>query len=63
MRISFSDEAVVLKKTKLQESTSSLVLFSKNHGKMRVSAYGVRTLTSRRLSHLETGNFIKFSYT
>ncbi len=57
-----SVRGIVLRKSKLPNQNVSLTFFSELGGKLSVFAYGVRTITSRRLSHLETGNFISFSY-
>lgn len=62
MRSFISDQAIVLKKYKLKESTSSIILFSEKQGKIRLNGYGIRSITSKRLAHLETGNYIKVSY-
>lgn len=59
----FSGEAIILKKTANKESNSYVTLFTRQYGKMDVYAYGIKKITSRRLSHLETGNYIKFTST
>ena len=58
-----SDEGLVLKKIVLGERDVLLTLLSKSKGKLTVRAYGVKKITSRRISHLETGNYIRFSLT
>ncbi len=63
MRHSLNDEGLVLKKIILGERDVLLTLLSKTQGKLIVRAYGVKKITSRRISHLETGNYIKFSLT
>lgn len=51
-------EAFVLKKKNLPTKDSIITLFSKELGKLSVFAKGVRTITSKRLPHLQTGNLI-----
>lgn len=58
----FKDEGIVLKKKDLLRSDKLITIFSKNHGRIILLGYGVKKITSRRLSHLETGNYIKFSF-
>ena len=62
MRKQATDHGIVLKKLRLPNNNVSLNIFSEKSGKMHLMAYGVRKITSRRLSHLETGNYITFSY-
>lgn len=52
-------EAFVLRKKALLQKDLHIVLFSKEHGKLSVLAKGVRSLNSKRISHLQTGNLIK----
>lgn len=61
MRRHLSDEGYVIRKKSLLREDKLITIFSRNFGKIRTMAYGVRKITSRRLSHLETGNLIKFS--
>lgn len=56
------DEGIVLAKKNLLNGKRLVIIFTKQHGKIALTAYGVRKLTSRRLSHLETGNYISFSF-
>lgn len=58
----FKDEGIVLRKKNLLNNDKLVSIFSQNHGKIVVLGKGVRKIISRRLSHLETGNFIKFSF-
>ncbi len=58
----FTDTGIVMKKIRLKEQHISVDIFSEEGGKLHLFAFGVRNITSRRLSHLETGNIIKFSY-
>ena len=56
------DRGIVLKKTRLPNQNVSLTIFSEQSGKIFIFAYGIRKITSRRLSHLESGNYISFSF-
>lgn len=58
----FKDEGIVLTKKKLRGDHQLITIFSKNHGRIVLLGFGVRKITSKRLSHLETGNYIKFSF-
>jgi DNA repair protein RecO len=58
----FNDEGIVLKKINLLKDDKLTTIFSKNYGKIVLLAKGIRKIISRRLSHLETGNLIKFSF-
>lgn len=56
------DEGIILAKKNLLKGNRLVIIFTKDHGKIILTAYGVRALTSRRLSHLETGNYIRLSF-
>lgn len=56
------DEGIVLAKKNLLKGNRLIVIFTQNHGKISLTAYGIRKLTSRRLSHLETGNYVRLSF-
>ena len=58
MRQSLKTRGFVLKKKPLLNRDIILSLFSEAFGKINVFAHGARTITSRRLSHIDTGNFI-----
>lgn len=49
----------VLQKKILLKNDCLVKIFTKEKGKISVLAKGVRKITSRRLSHLQTGNLIK----
>lgn len=53
---SFKTEGFVIKRKNFGEADRIITLFTKNHGKMRVKAPGVRRITSRRSSHIELLN-------
>ncbi|OGK29275.1 DNA repair protein RecO [Candidatus Roizmanbacteria bacterium RIFCSPHIGHO2_02_FULL_40_9] len=56
------DQGIILKKRSLLNNIVRITIFSEHHGKIVLSAYGIKKINSRRLSHLETGNFLKFSF-
>jgi DNA repair protein RecO len=58
----YCDFGVILKKRFYKDNLYRVSIFSKNSGKIVVWAYGVKKITSRRISHLEIGNYIKFTY-
>lgn len=58
----FSDEALVLKKTTVKESHQRVTFFTKHHGLIILTSFGSKKLTSKRLSHLETGNVVKLAW-
>lgn len=58
---SFVDEGIVFAKNKFLERHKLITIFSRKSGKIRLFGYGAYSIISRRLSHLETGNYIKFS--
>lgn len=49
----YPTEAVILRRKNLGEADRILTIFTKEHGKMRVIAKGVRRITSRRAPSLE----------
>lgn len=51
-------EAIVLKKKELLNADFLFTLFTDCLGKINAVAKGVRKITSKRLSHLQTGNLI-----
>lgn len=53
---SFSDHAIILKRTDFDEAKRIITLLTRNHGKISAIAPGVRKLTSRKGSHLELFN-------
>jgi len=52
-------EAVVLKKKSLLNKDYLVTFFSKEEGKIKVFAKGAKKITSRRISHIQTGNLIE----
>lgn len=52
-------EGFVLKKKSLLGKDEMVVLFTKEYGKIRAFAKGVKTFKSKRSAHLQTGNLIK----
>lgn len=55
-----NDAGFVLRRINFGESDRFITLFSKNNGKVKVVAKGVRKLTSRRASSVELLNLIQF---
>lgn len=51
-------EGFVLKKKSLPSKDNIITLFTQDFGKINVFAKGVKTITSKRLPHLQTGNLI-----
>lgn len=56
---SFTDEAVVLKKQDFGEADRILTLLTKNHGKVKVLAKGVRRPSSRKGGNLDILNHVQ----
>ncbi len=52
-------EGLVLKKKRGKGKDLFVYIFTKEQGKILVVAKGVKKITSRRLSHLDTGNLIR----
>ncbi len=61
MTRALKSEGFVLRKMSLPSKDAIFVLLSKDYGKIRVFAKGVKKITSRRLPHLQTGNLIHFA--
>lgn len=55
-----NDIGFVVKRINLGEADRFVTLFTKNNGKVEVLAKGVRKITSRRSSHVELLNLIRF---
>lgn len=55
----FKTEAIVFKKRSLLNKDTLVTLFTEKYGKINVTAYGIKKITSRRLPHNETGNLLK----
>lgn len=53
-------EGFVIKKKSILNESFVVTVFSKSHGKIFLTARGVKKITSRRASYLETGNKINF---
>lgn len=58
----FIDEGLVLRKNSYKDTHQLVTFFTQTHGKIVLSGYGTKKLTSKRLSHLETGNVIRLSW-
>jgi DNA repair protein RecO len=59
MRQVFTTKAIVLNKRPLLNNNLLLTLFSETLGKINVFAFGIRKITSRRLSYFQIANFLK----
>ncbi len=55
----FKVEAVVVGRKDFGEKDMMIDLFTKDKGKLRTLAKGIRKISSRRLGHLELGNYVK----
>ncbi len=58
---SFKTEGVVIKRRNLGEADRILTVFTKHHGKITISAKGVRRITSKRSGHIELLNLVSMS--
>lgn len=56
-----NDTGFVIKRVNVGETDRFITVFTKNHGKQELIAKGVRKISSRRASHLELLNKIKFN--
>lgn len=56
---SYNDTAIILRRYPFGEADYLLTLFTKNRGKVKVVAKGVRKVTSRRGGHLDLFNQVK----
>ncbi|HLL60739.1 MAG TPA: DNA repair protein RecO [Candidatus Nitrosocosmicus sp.] len=61
--ISTSDTGIILTKKNFLKNDKLIILFSETQGKIGLLAKGIKSITSKRLSHLETGNYINISFT
>lgn len=59
MAKSVKSEGIILKKKSLLNKDYLVTIFTSDQGKIKVFAKGAKKITSRRLSHLQTGNLIK----
>lgn len=55
-----NDIGFVVKRKNLGEADRFVTMFTQNNGKVEVLAKGVRKITSRRSSHIELLNLVKF---
>ncbi len=54
----FKTEAIILKKKDLLDKDLLISVFTKDQGKLKLFAKGVKKITSRRLSYIQTGNLV-----
>ncbi len=59
MRSSVKSLAIVIKKKSLLNADSIITFLTPEFGKLRAYARGIKKITSRRLPHTQTGNFVK----
>ncbi len=55
----FKVEAIVVGRKDFGEKDMIIDLFAKDKGKLRTLAKGIRKISSKRLGHLELGNYLK----
>lgn len=63
MRSSIKADAIVLKKRSLLNQDSIITFLTADYGRLRVYARGIKKITSRRLPHTQTGNYVKILIT
>lgn len=61
MNRNISSEAIVLSSKSIGEADKLIIIFSREHGKLRLMAKGVKRLKSRKRGTLEPFSIIKFS--
>jgi len=59
MKDIFTTKAIVINKKPLLSANLLLTLFTSEMGKINIFAFGVRKITSRRLSYFQIANFLK----
>lgn len=59
--IYLKDTGFVIRRINLGEADRFITIFTKNNGKMEVLAKGVRKITSKRSSHIELLNLVRFN--
>ena len=58
--IYLKDVGFVVKRINLGEADRFVTIFTQNNGKIEVLAKGVRKITSKRSSHIELLNLVRF---
>ncbi|MGA2911311.1 MAG: DNA repair protein RecO [Candidatus Levyibacteriota bacterium] len=58
---SFKAEGIVIKRSNYAEADRIVTIFTKQNGKIKVKATGVRKISSRRSGHIEPLNYCIFS--
>lgn len=56
-------EGFIIKKNQMLDASYVVTLFTKSHGKISMIAKGAKKITSKRASHLQTGNKLKIDAT
>lgn len=57
-----TDQALVLRKTVVKDNHQRVTFFTRTHGVLVVTSFGSKKITSKRLSHLETGNVVQLAW-
>ncbi len=60
MSAAISDLGIIIHQVRFGEADKFVIIFSQNHGLIKVVAKGVRRLTSKKSAHLDNLNLIKF---
>lgn len=55
----YKTEAIILKRKNIGEADRILTIFTKEYGKLKVLAKGIRRITSRRSPHLEVFTYVR----
>lgn len=58
----YKTQAIVLKKQDLLEKNLKITFFTKDFGKLKIFAYGIKKINSRRISSLQTGNLVQIIF-
>lgn len=57
-----TDQALVLRKTVVKDNHQRVTFFTRSHGLLVLTSFGSKKITSKRLSHLETGNVVQLAW-
>ncbi len=60
MTASISDQGIIIHQVRFGEADKFVFIFSQNHGLIKVVGKGTRRLTSKKSSHLDNLNLVKF---
>ncbi|MBI4067496.1 DNA repair protein RecO [Candidatus Gottesmanbacteria bacterium] len=59
MLSSYKTEGIVIKRSNFSEVDKIITIFTRNHGKLKILAKGVRKIKSRRAPHIELFNYVR----